>query len=259
MTVYEKACRYASLICKNSYDGTTYKDIIHQAWVGYFDGNGGANLFDEPIHFILKVIKLTWYAHLKSHYFFWRKNRYHKHYVKMPGTGYEEDVYDDQRNVFDSRLYNSRTPLDETCSNDFLLVLDQMIANYRTNSSHGMDPKILQEYIKLVKEGWRVVDIAEKMGTTMPNVSRYKNKIKILISKMEKNPDLLNSPFNGNKLKTPKKNKITRKHYEENKDKYNDYVWDTDRWADHNEFYTQLVHKEKEEGLIIIEGNKLDQ
>jgi hypothetical protein len=65
----------------------------------------------------------------------------------------------------------------------------------------------------------------------------------------------LRNPFVANPLGIIEK--VTRKIYERDKNKYKEYTLDFERDADHNEHYTLLVHKERHEGLLIIEKEKL--
>lgn len=69
----------------------------------------------------------------------------------------------------------------------------------------------------------------------------------------------INSPFNGSKVKMPSKNKMTRKTFENKPEMKENFVFDVERGdCDHNEFYTQLIHKDTEEYALIIESNKAD-
>ena len=68
--------------------------------------------------------------------------------------------------------------------------------------------------------------------------------------------EFFSSPFASNKLKI--KMKVKRATYDDNPEKYSDYVYDTDRWSDANESYCQLVHKTEDYGILIVEGKSLD-
>lgn len=64
----------------------------------------------------------------------------------------------------------------------------------------------------------------------------------------------MNSPFNGSTNTI--KHKITRKHYEANKDeKYAEFVYDPERGCDHNEFYVEMINPE---GDYLLIREKLD-
>ena len=66
---------------------------------------------------------------------------------------------------------------------------------------------------------------------------------------------MINNPFAANPLKNIQ-TKMTRKQFDafEQKD---EWVLDYDRDADCNENYTLYVHKDRYEGLLVIEKEKL--
>jgi len=61
------------------------------------------------------------------------------------------------------------------------------------------------------------------------------------------------NPFNGNRAKVLKT--IKRSTYEKSKDHYSEFVYNTDNWADANEYYTLLTN-DKAQGLLILEKKK---
>lgn len=64
----------------------------------------------------------------------------------------------------------------------------------------------------------------------------------------------INSPFNGHNIQI--KYKITRKHYETNKEeKYAEFVYDADRDCDFNEAYCVLINPQGEFLLIREKGD----
>lgn len=60
----------------------------------------------------------------------------------------------------------------------------------------------------------------------------------------------MTNPFAANPA--PISKKILRKTFEEN-EKYRDYVFDTNRNCDANEYYQLVVHKNRDEYLLIKE------
>jgi hypothetical protein len=62
----------------------------------------------------------------------------------------------------------------------------------------------------------------------------------------------VNNPFAGNRAEPIKK--LTRRYFKETEKYKSNYIYDTERqWCDSNESYTLLVHKDREEYLLISE------
>lgn len=58
----------------------------------------------------------------------------------------------------------------------------------------------------------------------------------------------MKSPFNGSNIII--KQKVTRKHYEANTEKFAEFVYDPERGCDSNEFYVELINPQGEYLLI---------
>ncbi len=215
---YSDAGRY---VMKITGDNWNYKDILHDTWIKYYERTG-KNLLEEHKGFVMRAIKFT----------IWNRVRDSK---KMP----TEEYHEVPSMVFD--------PLMMYQTQEFYTNLYDLVDQYKGNIS----PFLLKKIIKLADEGYSFYpEIANMLQFSQQKLQYHKEKIRTIIKTM-----LVDSPFSGNKLKVKK---VTRSEVEKHPEKYEDYVYDTDRWADCNEYYQQLVHKEKDEGLLIVESKRKD-
>ena len=63
---------------------------------------------------------------------------------------------------------------------------------------------------------------------------------------------MINSPFNGSKLKM--KQKITRRYFEAHPEKYGAFVYDAGMGCDMNEFYVEMINPEGE--FLLVRENQ---
>lgn len=215
---YSDAGRY---VMKITGDNWNYKDILHDTWIKYYERTG-KNLLEEHKGFVMRAIKFT----------IWNRLRDSK---KMPIEEYHE---------MPSMIFD---PLMMYQTQEFYTNLYDLVDQYKGNIS----PFLLKKIIRLVDEGYSFYpEIANMLQMSQQKLQYHKEKIRTIIRTM-----LVNSPFVANKLKCKK---VTRNEYNKHPEKYVDYVYDVDRDSDENEFFTQLTHKEKEEGLLIVESKNLD-
>jgi hypothetical protein len=87
-------------------------------------------------------------------------------------------------------------------------------------------------------------EISKETGMSPQRLHYYKLKLRKIINEMQG----VNNPFAGNRAKPIKK--VTLKQYNE---KYKDeYVCDFERqWCDENETAMLVVHKEREEYILV--------
>lgn len=225
---YRSAYKYSLKLTKDEFN---YKDILHDAWIGYYTRTG-KNLLEEHDGLVMRTIKWEFYNKVRNEKF---KNK-----------------------VSDEHLPSQFDPIKMYETKEFYCCLYDLVSKYKVDAKipntnkniHSISGETLVEILDLVDRGFSFREIEEKMSMSQQKLQYHKEKLRTIIRNM-----LVQSPFNSNKLKVKK---ITKAEYEKHPEKYDDYVYDTDRWADCNESYTQLVHKEKEEGLLIVESKKLD-
>lgn len=215
---YLRAVRYAQVI-----DRELYRDNVHNAWLYYFDKTG-ENLFEKDLPLALYWVKLMSKRSLYSG----------KHFVGL--EDYEPVLI--------------KTPESEYIDKESVCVIRTRVQNYVDNKVTRKPGNKILEVLYYLERGYTSPEICEMMQCSTQNYHQYIKKLRQLVG------ELFSSPFNGNRLKL--REKITRDKYEKNIDDYKDYVYDTNRWSDRNEYYTQLTHKTENHGLLIVEGKRLD-
>jgi hypothetical protein len=64
--------------------------------------------------------------------------------------------------------------------------------------------------------------------------------------------EYINSPFHGSRIKIPVKNRITQKTFDENPRYREEFEYNVERGdCDSNEHFEQLIHKDREEYLLV--------
>lgn len=63
----------------------------------------------------------------------------------------------------------------------------------------------------------------------------------------------ITNPFSGERING---RKLTRRHYDLHKDRFEEYEFNTDRKSDSNEYYELKVHKTEDTWLLIKELEK---
>lgn len=233
---YHRACSYA-FKC----NPTLYKDLVHQAYIQNY-GKDGSNLFDKDILFILKCVRNVWFTYIRNSKYQYEYQTYQKQWYEI-SDNYEDHGYSHSHNMTPERLMVSQEFVDE---------FHRRVATYHSGDIHqSINTETLQNYVQLTEKGFNQKEIASLMGTSPQLINYYSRKIKNIVSEIQN----LKNPFVANPL--PVKKRITRKHYEDHKDKYSEYCFDFERNSDHNEFYQLLVHKEKDEGLLITEPTRV--
>ncbi len=212
---YYRSCGYAFHL--NKY---LYKDLVHDAWVKYFC-NTGNDLFNESPYFIAKAIR---YAY---------QDIWGKEYYMKDGVRYQRQF------VVNDSISHSMTPEKILISQEFCQEFFKRIDSYESPNNQKLR---LKEFVELVLLGYSQSEIAEIMGIGRTNVTYYKNKVKQIVL-------MIHNPIRTSTVQLSKK--LTRKTYEE---KYKDqYEYSAERGCDSNESYEIVVHKEKDEYLLIKE------
>ena len=161
-TNYQKALRYA---LKLKY--SDHMDLVHDAYVRWFDKTG-EDLFDKPLHFALKVIKLTFFDLLK------RGNYQTGPKGNQNGpSGKFVIPKEKKRRVFvnyDEHNTVCTTPEDELIAKE----LDEYIRLY--------SPDLQLEIYLYVVQGYRPFEIAEIMNMSKSHVSYYFSRIRHIVS-----------------------------------------------------------------------------
>lgn len=209
--IYDRACSYAWKC--NPY---LYKDLVHDAWVQYYTYRG-KNLFDQPDYYVFRVIRNIWFNHLRSQTFMWKLQRYSKQNI----------------NLDDYELVSPTLPPDKALtSKEFCEDVYNRVKSYHSGDRSSVEPEKLETVLTMLIHGYSNKEIGKHINASDAVVSYYKKKIKSIINDMQ-------SPFAGDKIKISKK--ITRKTYEENKEKYGDYKYDPEKGCDFNEFFMTMV------------------
>lgn len=217
-SIYWRAVSYSYVINKG---GPYYMDDLQAAFVHYFNKTG-KNLFDQHDGCVLQCIK--WMSR-------WRYSNatHNKSFVEF-------DTY---------HRPNHKTPLDELEEREAVERIYDRIRRYHSGYElRSIDPNQLIQFTKYLEQGYTVEETRGFMGLTVGQAYNYKKKIKSILRQMT-------NPFSGNKA--PISKKILRKTFDSNPEKYEDYVYDTDRDCDSNEYYELRVHKDKPEWILIKE------
>lgn len=237
-SVYDRCCSYAWKCSP-----LLYKDLVHQAWIVNHDKDG-TNLFDKNIFYAFKCIRWVWFNEIKRGKF------------SVGGKNEKREYFNrvrlDLEDIAPLRS-NTRAQDDELITREFYEELYRRIDSY--NSGHplgaSINPQTLRTFTEMLDQGYSVPEIARRLDVTVPAAHYYKKKIKTIIEQMQ-----LTNPFVANPLRVTKK--ITRKEYNSNKEQYErEYEFNYDRDSDSNESYELRTHRERYEGLLIIEKEKL--
>ena len=233
---YDRALSYAWKCCP-----PLYKDITHTAYVRHFNKHG-TNLFDRDIYVVLRWVKNVWFNEVRS-------NRYQKNGELFNRQFYtiDESPLDKEYNAF-CPTSKTMQPDQELISKEFYQELFKRVDEYTNGRTLGcqINTNILRQFLSLVDNGYTYPEICEELGMSAQRVHYYKKKIQKIIKQME-----INNPFHGNKAQPVKT--ISFKTYAE---KYKqDYVCDFNRqWCDENETTMLVVHKDREEYILVKRG-----
>lgn len=211
---YHVACSYAFTL-----NHQLYKDYVHTAWINHFKRTGDC-LFTQATPYILTAVKFVHKRYLQDQYFEWRRRKY-------PKTWYSIDE--------ETFPIVAKTPNPEALaiSSQFVDEFNSQMSQYRSEKGHDIGSN-LSTYLRLKQEGYKQVEISEKMGLTPQVVNYYNKKIKTIIQSM-------NNPLRTSTV--PISKRITRKTYEEKyKEEYN-------QWEDGNEFFN-IYHNGKDYILV---------
>lgn len=219
--MYRRALRYAEVL-----DSDNKYDIVHNAFLYYFKKSNGKNLFDEHEGFVLRCVKWKW-RHIYSN------RTFNKQFVD-----YNDWEFQDQN-----------TPLSSIISEENVNKIYNKIRSYSSGKlNRSLDSSILLEVLMYLERGYNQTEISELMGTSFQTISNHCKKLKSIL--LEK----INNPFAGNIVKLSKR--ISRSTYNGNPEKYADFVYDTEKDCDANEYYQLLVNSE---GVYILVKEKNDQ
>lgn len=269
--MYTKACRYSYVLSNGS---SSYKDDVHQAFIYYFNKTG-QNLFEQNEYYVMACVK--WMNK-------WRyATRLNKHFIEIENfpvtSNFLSPLQELESNETIDRIYTKLksyssghgSSIDPNQLVTFLFFLERgyeikeiaemmgvtmgMARNYVIKIRSilreltGVEKKIkpsedIDNVVRMLKEGVHPNIIARKYGVTPDHIYKIRKEKKI---KMQ-----IANPFNGSRVTISKK--ITRKWFDTNNEKFADYVYDTERDCDSNEFYEIRVNSNNEYLLIREKG-----
>ncbi len=236
---YNLALRYAHVI---SY-GNDSKDLVHNAYIQYFELTGG-NLFDTHIRYVFGCVKKAYQRRFRATQYIKNRELITRKFegldfIQVPDTSLQADA-----NI----ILREEELLRECFVRDLKKEVEAyQTVGYKANNKLGRTalPTVLQGF----EQGKGVVQISKEMNVSSQTVSYYKSKIKTIAQRMQ---DQLMNPFNGNRATIIER--LKRTTYEKHIDKYTEFN-STNDWADANEWHTLLTN-DKAQGLLIIEGYK---
>lgn len=224
---YTEAVRYATVISRD-HDA---KDLVHNAFLYHYELTGG-DMFDQPKGYVLRCIKNAWRRRYRATQFIFR------------GELVTPKILD----IWDHEVSGGITPERALMSKEFVDEFHRRIDNYRQSTGRPMPPSILKEFLRYLEDGYTVPEIEVEMNVSRARLHKYTAKFKSIVKSMQEYEP--HNPFNGNNVVPVKV--VKRETYEKNPGKYSEFVYDTDRGADFNEYFMLLVN-EKGEGLLIRE------
>jgi DNA-directed RNA polymerase specialized sigma24 family protein len=224
---YQRALRYAMKCCP-----PLYKDLTHTAYIRHYNKHG-TNLFEENLGTVLRYVRNVWFNEV-------RDRKYQK-----SGELHTKQFVD----IDDLPLSSGQPPDSILISKEFYEELFRRVDNYNSGHRTGwsLSSSVLRKFLDLLNQGYKSSEICEEMNISPQTLHYYKKKLKTIINQM----DEINNPFNGNRAIIKKK--VSRKVFEE---KYkDDYVYDPEKgtWCDYNETAQILVHRDREEYILVKE------
>lgn len=179
---------------------------------------------------MLRWVKNVWFNEI-------RQSKYQRN-----GELFSRQFYD----VTDLNLSSGLPTDSQVITKEFYQELFKTIDGYNSGHQCSVDPKVLRRFVELVDEGYTYPEMCEEMGMSAQRLHYYKKKLQKLIRQME-----IRNPFHGNRAKPIEV--VSLKVYEK---KYkDDYVCDFEReWCDENETTMLVVHKDREEYILVKKG-----
>lgn len=213
-SLYRKALRYAYVL-----DSQNQFDLVHNAFLYYYKKSNGGNLFEQVEPYVMRCVRYMWK---------WK---------------YSNDTFNKQ--FIDFELSTNVTPLQLLESKEAVDQIYERVKSYPSTHPYSLKSSVLLEFLSFLERGYEVKEICVLMNISPQTASNYRKKLKQLILMQ------INNPFSGNLARPVKK--ISLKVYEE---KYKDeYVCDFNReWCDENETAKLVVHKEREEYILVKIG-----
>jgi DNA-directed RNA polymerase specialized sigma24 family protein len=230
---YRDANKYATVLCR----GKDSKDLVHDAYLYHYE-NHQTDLFDQPTKYVLRTIKNLYYN-------------------KHRATKYIENgelISPTMLDIFDTEVSGGITPDKALISKEFIEEFNNRVKNYGQSSRHKMPENILLTVLKYLEDGFTLTEISKEVDMKFPRLHNYKLKLETIANEMREYEP--HNPFNGNSTVVIKV--VKRDTYNKNPDKYAEFVYDTDRGADSNEWFMLLVNSEAK-GLLIREDYKESQ
>ncbi len=223
---YSKFKQYAS-----GFNQHYWGDYVHNIWLRYFERHG-KDLFKEKWsnRQIYVIVKNEWINSIR---------------IEFKSTT-DFDFYDNRPSIVDHLIY---ADLDKWIKQKLTLHVKSKCENSKSYNLSKQTELLLHVY-ELLKFSYTTNEIAEATGIKPQNVSYYKKQIKEALMQ-----DLVNSPFNGSRLKVKR---ITQTEYTKHPEKYEDYEYNVDRDSDENEFFKQLSHKTENHGLLVVLAKTID-
>lgn len=207
-----------ALLYAKALDQDNYRDLVHDAFL-YTYTRSGTNLFDEHEGYICRCIK-----------WMWRWSYQEKTYISGGKKfEYQFETFDDSEGGYN--------PEEILIAKDFHKYFLERLKS----------KPLLKNFLNYLEHGYEIKEICYMMQISPQTASNYRKHLKQL-------SETLRSPFNGSRVIFPKKNKITRRVYESNPDKYSSFIYDPNNYeCDKSEYYTLLVNPETKEYLLITE------
>lgn len=148
MIEYWKARRYAYKL-----NTTLYRDIVHQAYVKYFERTG-LDLFQQPNRKIMRVVRNSYYELLREYsYKRGSKNSYTRYYYEFIEHG-------------DNYAVTKTTPEDILIGNQLEERLADVIEDFKY-------PVVARDVIDLARQGYSPKEISTSLNLAKSSVNRY--------------------------------------------------------------------------------------
>lgn len=197
-------------------DSKDYKDIVHDAYLRWFDKTGN-NLFNEPRSTITNVVKYVWLEKLRKRNQYIKNGEKHIRRFVETLTEHEED-------------FHGYVPFVDNFEAD--LIIDDIINNIKNfiseRGEHILDMLYLQ---------YNQSEIAKEFNVSHTTINNEVIKIKSVANKM------INNPFNGSR--TNVKKRITESEWNKRTDK------DEFELEAENEWNILYIHKQSKEGWLV--------
>jgi DNA-directed RNA polymerase specialized sigma24 family protein len=236
--MYTKALRYAFMLMPYHQN---YYDLVHDAWIAWHKSRG-TDLFEEEERTVIVTVKNVWRNYVS-------KNRY------MHNGEHLNRVFEqiDEENHGITPQFAAKDSVDKLYieAKRYYGTLAAKVPAHKATYERMFDDT--ENIVNLRYQGYSNKEIQEKLNISSTTIKKYMTNLQEIVKESgefeTKQYIETYNPFAANKVVVTKT--ISSKTYDAHKERYDEYEYDTDNGADHNEYYKLLVHKEKGTGLLI--------